>query len=441
MRPCLVLLAALLLVAPARAAFEFDENVSEALQAGTKAFKAGRDQEAVVEFENLLLLAPGHPGGHELLFQVYLRLGRVGLARRLLGRIRDGRLLAGAKLRELEGMLPAGGATGVAPRGSFFDGGAPALPPPGAAGPSGEQRLARVEELEALPLDAGLDDLLEDLETPAPPSATGGGATAGGSPGPAGAAPDASLPSDPRALHAHAVGLFRRTGSALQAGALLVKALESLPELLAEPDGGLFDATYGAYTDKLRQDPANLDARFVLAFLEEKRGEEDQAVLDYERIAKGAPPGSRLAIVSAARAQALQAEKKRQEDEKRAQAAVRARENLERSLDAIAQGQHEEVKEAGGFRDRGREIHKKWQDSRDPFELKAASKWFQGAIAKEPSNGENHYLYALVKIDLATEGEPGARDEAKAALEKALALKPPDSVRVDAENLLKALSK
>jgi tetratricopeptide (TPR) repeat protein len=436
----------LLLLSPLGAfEYRFEDNVAEFLDVGTKAFKAGRFEAARIELENVLLMAPGSAAAHDLLVRVYGKLGELGLAHKMLQRIRQGGLLGEDRLQELEAEI-AGETAGEerVTRGSFWDGKAPALPPPGAAAPSGESRLASVGELEEVDLDDGLENLLDDLDGP--------GEDVGKIPTPTRAPEPVKLPrpvasppvtpsSDPLVLHAQAVNLYKRTGSAIKAGALLVKALEMDPGLLAEPDGGLWDATYTAYTEKVKKDSDNLDARFVLAFLEEKRGEEDAAVMEYESIARKAPPGSRLAKVSQARGDMIRAEQRRLEEERLAQVAADARAKLEHQLAKIEVGEHPDVKDAMGFREKGKEAHKTWEESRDDLDLRAALAWYKGAIFKEPGNGENQYLFALVKIDQAADGDDQAREEARQALEKALTLKPPDRVRLDAENLLKALTR
>jgi DNA-binding SARP family transcriptional activator len=436
----LVLVAAFVaaLAPVARADFEYEDNVATALEAGREALAAGRLDDAVVELENALLMAPGHVGAHEALVQAYAKNGEAALAKKLLKRMRRGRLVGAGRLDELEAMVQGDGGDEGAVRGGLWDGGAPALPPPGAAVPSGTARSFQVattedlQELEEVPIGDGLDDLLEDLEEDGEPD------TPPDQPASAGRVPDAK---DPWAVHAFAVAEYRRTGSALEAGRLLVQALQAAPELLAEPDAGLFDATYKAYDKRLEGDPDNHDARFVLAFLEEKRGENAEAIADYRKVAEGAGKTSRLGKVASARADVLEAEIKRQQAELAAQNAAAAKVATQRSLDAIAQGLADEVKTPEGYREKGRESHKKYQDSNDLFDLEVAAAYYQGAITKEPSNGENHYRFALVKIDMATEGVDGAQDEARTSLEKALALKPEDAIRVDAENLLKALTR
>lgn len=425
--------------------YQYDENVADFLEEGTRHFKAGRFREARLELENVLLIAPGSPGAHDLLVRVYHKLGETDLARRLLRRIRQGRLLGAGRIGELEAEISSGGGGGgLIARGSFWDGGAPALPPPGAATPSGERRLASVGELEDAPLESGLDNLLDDLEDPIEDPSEIETPDAADVPPPPPPTQVAVQPSsDPRVLHAQAVGIYKRTGSAIQAGALLVKALEQAPDLLAEPDGGLFDATFEAYSEKVEADPDNLDARFVLAFLREKRGEEAEAVQDYERIAAGAQAGSRLARVAKARADVLLEEKRRREAERQAMLAAEERARREAELEKIAQGEHSEVTDWKGFQDKGRDAHKRWSDSRDDLDLRAALAWYQGAIVKEPGDGENHYLLALVHIDRAAEGgdEEAARTEARESLERCLTLSPSRRVRQEAENLLKALTK
>lgn len=448
MRTTLALVVALALAPALRADFQYQDNVATALEAGREALAAGRLDDAIVELENVLLMAPGHVGAHESLVAAYAKNGDAGLARKLLKRMRRGRLVGSGRLAELEALISDddGDSQGAVNspalsthRGGLWDGGAPALPPPGAAVPSGAPRAGALvataedlEELEEVPIGEGLDDLLEDLEEDGEPDLPDA------SPAPSARVPNAS---DPWALHAFAVAEYRRTGSALEAGRMLVKALEVAPELLAEPDAGLFDATYKAYDKRIEGDPDNHDARFVLAFLEEKRGENQDAIADYRKVAAGVGTSGRLGKVASARADVLEAEFARQQAELAAQKAAAAKAATQRSLDAIAQGMADDVESPVQYREMGRESHKKYQDSNDLFDLEVAAAYYQGAITKEPSNGENHYRFALVKIDMATEGVDGAQDEARTSLEKALALKPEETVRVDAENLLKALTR
>ncbi len=422
----------LLLASTGWGEYLYEDNVSESLKAGTEAFRAGRFSEAAIELENVLLMAPGSVQAHEVLIQVYAKQGKGGLGQRLLKRARRGGLLDSKKVSDLEALFSSGTQIAAVQRGHLFDGGAPRLPPAGALTPTGIRRQASVKELETIDLGDGLDDLLDDLEGPAPIEAP-----------PAPVKPTGNVPTEanPYALHAYAVALYRKSGSAVEAGKLFVQALQAQDSLLAENDGGLFDATYTAYKQKLKTDPDNFDARFILAFLEEKRGDNEQAIVDYRKVAEKAPGGSKLGQVAKARADLLEADLKRQAAE---EAALRAQANEEKEKEQVAQaaeGNAEGVETPEEYRNKGRIAHKKFDDSRDLADLEAAASFYQGAIAKEPANGENHYRYALVKIDMATEGVEGARDAAKDSLEKSLALNPPQAIRIEAENMLKALTR
>lgn len=399
---------------------------------GMKAFEAQDFESAELELENVLLMAPGHPKAHELLIETYAKIGALQRGERLLSRARRGGLLSPDRIRALKAMLQ-GPQKASLYRGSLFDGRPPSLPPPGALTPSGRRAELDVAALASVDLDTGVEDLFDELESDgledeleADVSPSGGGGTA---PDPV----QAPSSSSPEALHAFAVGLFSRTGSALKAGPHLVEALRVRPDLLAEADGGLFDATYKAFRQKIASDSKNLDARWLLAFLEEKRNEFKEALVHLEAILDTASPGSELA-------------KKAKDVKVRLEAELKARE--------IAARPKPPPKPVGGgpkpttpkgdpkiLQQKGKDLHSRWQKSQSSEDLDSAEEALAAAIRVDGGDPENHYYYALVKIDQATMGETGAREAARKSLSRVLALRPKDAkLRRKAESLLRSLS-
>lgn len=84
--------------------FSYSENVREHLKAAQDHLGAGRLPEAEIEFENVLAIDPDNRDACALLFDVYLRIGRLLEARRLFERAE--RLALGeAKLQEMRTRL------------------------------------------------------------------------------------------------------------------------------------------------------------------------------------------------------------------------------------------------------------------------------------------------------------------------------------------------
>lgn len=458
----LVATLASMAVRPTRA-YRFEDNVAEFLTAGRKALAAGDALNAQVELENVLLLSPGNADAHEMLVEVYLKLGRKDLARRTVERIARGRLMDSARLGALEAKVQGAASGQRVARGSFWDGDAPPLPPPGAVAPDRKRVNA---EVAVVTLDTGgglgpagdpLDPaLIPGVPTPAPPLPRPGdraevdsllgeidledgpNSDTGDALEVEGRVPDGS---NPRALFEFAVSLFRRTNDTRKAGILLVKALEAAPELLAEPDGGLFDATYRAYTRRLEGGEGDVQTRFVLAFLEEKRGEEKLAVRQYKEIASSEGE-SKMGRLAQARAEALEYEIERKAKEKAAILARLAAEKAEKLLPDIARGEHPDIEDPKEYEARGLERYRKYQDGRSKDDLRYAKAWIRGAITRDPGVASFHYRLALIRVDEATEGigDPAeAQGEARRALQKVLALNPDADLRSQAEKLLQSL--
>jgi pentatricopeptide repeat protein len=68
--------------------YEFSENMAEALQRGNHLFKTQNVEEALIKFENVVLMDPTNVKGLTGIMQCYLRLGELGKARDMLDEIR-----------------------------------------------------------------------------------------------------------------------------------------------------------------------------------------------------------------------------------------------------------------------------------------------------------------------------------------------------------------
>lgn len=403
-----VLAVSCLTAAPARATdeYSYQDNVTEFMTSGMRNLEAGKLADAELDFENVMTVSPGHVPGRKRLLDVYLLQGKGALARQTLDALLAQGALADAEKAEFERRLAA----------------VPSAPPPPTAPPRPTAKPA---------VAAGPGGT-------APTGKPVAASTATVSPGSSGSSVDGGRQTAEEKFDE--AKRLRRSGRTADAIRLFVAAIQENPGLLGRDDEGLLEISRRHYTLKAKEEPDDANVQFVVAYFHEVFSEFAEAQEAYRRVAGLAGGDSRLGRVARSKVESLQvaiANKKLQDEE-----ATRIRASEERSarLADLAAGRHATVAGAENFLARGKELYASWNSSKKADELEEARAWLEGAVTLDGELGEARYSLALVCIEQAADGVAGAREVARASLEKAVTCTMDDAQKASAQALLDSLS-
>lgn len=443
-------------------AYEYFDNVKEALVSGQRFLDQRKYREAQTDFENVLLMDPGNETAHLKLFRVYVALKKPELARRVVERLRQVGRVDAARLKSLEdelSPLPAP-SEGEARDGSGVDldrrmleylspkgldsGGSTVTftaldtasgrtfgsePPP-------EAREKSTSMDDILGAESALVDEPADSGGPGKKPLLAEGDDLGAEPSLDPLASSERKTPEDRFARSIELAKKKNFDSAIP---LYVTAIQAKPSLMGMDDFGLMQLSRQAYLERVKKEPKNANLHFLVAFFHERFSDYDKAVDSYRKARDLCPPTSRLHLHARDKVVALEQRKEILAVQAKEDARKQAKKAAEAEVELIAQGKASTVKTAAEYHQRGTEHYQKWLGQRSKPDLRMARAFFEGAIVKEASNPEYHFRYAVLLIDEASLGDSAAKTKAQAELEQTLKLNPPDAFRKEAETLLKSL--
>lgn len=364
--------------------------MAEALQRGNHLFKTQSVEEALIEFENVVLMEPTNVKGLTGMMQCYLRLGELGKARNMLDEIRRYSTNANLLNTLTKHMDEA-------------------------------ERLS--DQMAARDFFSQQMSDFENATDPKPPPETNTPIVT-----PASAMEAAS----PRGKFAKAIQLQKR-GFTSQAIPLFMDAIMEDANLLYANDHKLLESSRSYYLNQTRTNPKDLKSLFILGWIWEQYMNPEQAQNVYKKILEIAPMDGREYKIAAGKIEYFIQEAKRLED-------VRAKEEEILRMDSeryrrvqIANGKY-----SGYTKEQYLELGQKFFDDKN---LPEAIIHLQGAVALMPENPDAHYQYALVQMESAFQGNDNGFAIAKRELEAVLSLDPEPLLKQKAEDLLNSLSK
>ncbi|MBW7876224.1 MAG: tetratricopeptide repeat protein [Candidatus Cloacimonetes bacterium] len=370
--------------------YEFSENMAEALQRGNHLFKSQNIEEALIEFENVVLMEPTNVKGLTGMMQCYLRLGDLSKARNMLDQI-----------------------VRYSTNASLID-----------------TLTKHMDEAERLSDQMAARDFFsqqmsdfENATDPKPPPVTNTPVVSPAS---------AMESSSPRGKFAKAIQLQKR-GFTSQAIPLFMDAIMEDANLLYANDHKLLESSRSYYLNQTRTNPKDIKSLFILGWIWEQYMNPEQAQNVYKKILEIAPRDGREYKIASGKIEYFIQEAKRLED-------VRAKEEEILRMDSeryrrvqIANGKY-----TGYTKEQYLELGQKFLDDKN---LPEAIIHLQGAVALMPDNPNAHYQYALVQMESAFQGNDNGFAIAKRELETVLSLDPEPLLKQKSEDLLKSLSK
>lgn len=371
--------------------FSFSENIAEALQKGEFLLRRGNTEEALLEFENVVLMDETNIKGLTGVFHCHLKekrfidardtldtIARYTLDMELYKRLSD-------DLEQVEKLQDQ-----IAAR-EFFD-----------------RRKPDFESSDT-PIEDDLDKRISKLKIE-----------------------DVYRTDTPQAKFAKAIQLHRK-GFTTQAIPLYMEAIMEQPQLAqitAEVD--LMSEARLYYERVLVNNPNDVKAMFIQAWLSEHYMNSEQSQALYEKILSLSSSNSMEFMVAQAKLDEYQ-EQERLKEEDRIRDIMEQMSDKERHRKLqISNGQWAEY-QPEDYRSHGLQYL-------DDKKIDLAIIHFQGAVKITPHNPEAHYLLAMAQLESAFIGNENGYVIAKRELETCLNLDPDAALRQKAVDLLNSLT-
>lgn len=383
-----VLLIYLLICSLHSQEYQYSENLVETLQRADHLFRQNQIGEALIEYENSLLLDGGNQKGLGGIFQCQLKLGKLDEARKSLEAFGqyslDSKILQQYRdqLEEAETVQDQLAAQ------KFFD--------------------QQVEEFEAVnkPIRR-MPDAKKTI--------------------PAGQ----FHKNTPQGKFARAIQLHRK-GFSSQAIPIYIESIMDEPNLLFANDDGLMELARTFYISSHSADPRNLKTMFILAWIWEQYSNDEKAIGLYEEIKKQAVKGSPEEAVATNKIKEFQA-LEQQKLEREAEERNRLEKDQERFRRLqIANGQFSAYSPE--------DYQEKGLAYLEQKNITEAIIHLQGAVRVSPTDPKAHYHYAMAQVESAFAGNENGFSIAKRELETTLSLDPEPLLRRKASNLLSTLT-
>lgn len=368
--------------------YQYSENLVETLQRADHLFRQNLVNEALIEYENILLLDSGNQKGLGGIFLCHLKLGKLDQARKSLEALTQ-YSLEPKVLKQFEDQL---------------------------------EEAERVQD--QLAAQQFFEQQVEEFEAADKPVRR--------LPGTKKTMPSGQIHQNtPQGKFARAIQLHRK-GFSSQAIPIYIEAIMDEPNLLFANDDGLMELARSFYISSYSANPRNLKTMFILAWIWEQYSNDEKAIKLYEEIKKKAVKGSREKAVASNKLKQFQ-ELEKQKMER----AIEERNRLEQDQERfrrlqIANGQFEAYTPAD-YQDKGLAFLEQKNITEAIIHL-------QGAIRVSPTDPKAHYHYAMAQVESAFAGNENGFSIAKRELETTLSLDPEPLLRRKASNLLSTLT-
>lgn len=367
--------------------YEFSENIVEALQRGEYLWRQNNITEALIEFENVMLMDETNIKGLTGIFRCHLKMNQLAEARDILESIQRFSMNSSTveKLRQLL---------------------------------NDAEKVADQEAAETF-FQQQLEDFSTATESKEPEVRQ--------TPKPL---KSASIKT-PQGKFAKSIQLHKK-GFTVQAIPLFMEALMEEKSLLFANDHGLLNSAREYYIRSSQANPKDVKNWFIMAWISEQYADIEKTKELYQKITEIASRDSSEYRIANAKLTEIKSKEGEIEKARRLE-----QERLEKDTQRfrriqISNGQYEKYS-ITDYTTKGLEYY-------DAKNIPEAVIHLQGAIKVDPQNPETHYHYAMIQVESAFNGNENGFSIAKRELETCLNLDPEPGLRVKAIELLKTLN-
>jgi tetratricopeptide (TPR) repeat protein len=373
---------------PLLVGFQYSENLIEALQRADHLYRQSQVKEALVEFENVLLLDEGNQKGLTGVLRCHLRLGNLSEARRTMESV-ERYSLDKEMIKQLHKQL---------------------------------EEAERVQD--QLAAQEFFEEQIEDFEAASKPARRQDSSKS--------VVPVAAFQQNtPQGRFARAIQIHRK-GYSSQAIPLYIEAIMDEPNLLFANDHGLMDLSRAYYSTANKADPRNLKTMFILAWIWEQYSNEERAKSLYANVVEQATKNSRESRVAKAKLTEF-----RDRERQRLERAATENERLIQDKERFRRLQIANGKFKGYSPEEYQTKGLRYLEEKD---LTEAIIHLQGAVRISPTDPQAHYYYAMAQVESAFAGNENGFSIAKRELETTLSLDPDPLLRKKARELLNTLT-
>jgi len=368
--------------------YQYSENLVETLQRADHLFRQNQVEDALTEYENILLLDTGNQKGLTGVFRCQLKLGKLSEARETMEALKK----YSVHKKEVKTL---------------------------------NQQLEEAERIQdQLAAQQFFEQQIEDFEAVQKPARQNESTKT--------VVPAVHFQKNtPQGKFARAIQLHRK-GYSSQAIPLYIEAIMDEPNLLFANDDGLMELARSFYVTSHTADPRNLKTMFILAWIWEQYSNEDKARDLYKKIQEQAARGSREQTVAKAKLKEFQ-ERSRLRLERAAEEQKRLEQDQERFRRLqIANGKFQDYS-PDDYQEKGLAYL-------EEKNLTEAIIHLQGAVRVNPTDPHAHYHYAMAQVESAFAGNENGFSIAKRELETTLSLDPDPLLRRKATELLSTLT-
>ncbi|MCO4783696.1 MAG: hypothetical protein KC646_15320 [Candidatus Cloacimonetes bacterium] len=368
--------------------YEYSENIIEALQRGDYLFSQNKVEDALIEYENVILMDETNVKGLIGIFKCQLKTSKLAKARYTLDSINNYSLnkklimQLDKVLNETERMQDQQAAR------EFFD----------------KQKQDFLNPVTAIRKDKKKKVVQTEqvFET-----------------------------NSPQGKFAKAVQLHKKKYTS-QAIPLFMDAIMTQGNLLFAKDYGLLEASQRYYQKNIQINPRSIKDLFILAWIWDQFVNPEQSKKLYTRIMELEPSSSNYYQISKGKLLAIAKEEERLKGIRASNEKVAQKDKARQKMLQISNGVYSGYNK-DDYLTKGREFL-------DNDKVKDAIIHLQGAVKIAPKDAKSHYYYALAQVESGFNGNEGGFANAIAQVKLCLDLDPDPYIRQEATNLLTSLN-